>query len=172
MDNEANIATGWMPGELSLRGRGECAQLRHQIAPTTFDGVFTSDLARSIMSAQIIFEPAYSIEIDSRLRECDYGAMTGAAASEVFSCIHNHVEEPFPGGESLLDVQERVASFVEGLREGGAPGSNIAIVGHQGTQLALEVLLNGKSWAEALSEDWRGSGRWRPGWPYHVQDEP
>jgi hypothetical protein len=48
-------------------------------------------------------------------------------------------------------------------------GKHIAIVAHEGPQLALEVLLKGKTWQQAIDENWRKTKSWQPGWEYTVE---
>jgi len=45
-------------------------------------------------------------------------------------------------------------------------GQSVAIVAHKAPQLALEVLLNGKTWEQAFADDWRKKKAWQPGWNY------
>ena len=39
---------------------------------------------------------------------------------------------------------------------------------HHAPQLALEVILNGKTWQQAFAEDWRPLKKWQPGWEYEI----
>ena len=71
----------------------------------------------------------------------------------------------FPGGESYEDVKVRVIAFLGYLKENYA-GKSVAIVAHKAPQLALEVLLGGKTWERAFAEDWRKTKAWQPGWNY------
>ena len=48
-------------------------------------------------------------------------------------------------------------------------GKHIAIVAHQAPQLAIEVVLNNKTWEQVINEDWRKSGNWQPGWEYELK---
>jgi len=41
-------------------------------------------------------------------------------------------------------------------------------VAHEGPQLALDVILRGKSWPQAIAENWRKTGAWQPGWRYSL----
>lgn len=75
------------------------------------------------------------------------------------------IEKPFPEGESYEDVRARIADFLEFLRK-NYDGKHIAIVAHKAPQLSLEVLINGKTWEQALAEDWRKTKAWKPGWEY------
>ena len=45
----------------------------------------------------------------------------------------------------------------------------MAIVAHKAPQLALDVLLKGKTWKEAFAEDWRKTKSWKPGWEYEIK---
>ena len=165
-DNENNIATGWNPGELSELGKKQAKELGELVAEQTFDAVFCSDLKRAVDSAEMAFEDTYKIMQDKRLREVNYGDFTGA--SDGFKNNEKiYIAEPFPNGESYLDVEKRTRSFLEDVHD-KYDGKHIALVSHRVPQLALEVILNGKSWEEAMQTDWRWTKSWRPGWMSEV----
>jgi broad specificity phosphatase PhoE len=166
-DNEKDIATGWLPGELSETGIEQAKKLGEQVADTHFDVVFCSDLKRAVDSAELGFGEHYEIVQDARLRECDYGDMNGTSAAEFKDRMEDYVDASFPNGESYKDVEERLASFVKYLRY-NYEGKHVAIVAHQGPQLALDVLLKGRTWQQAIEEDWRKKKAWQPGWPYKI----
>ncbi len=44
----------------------------------------------------------------------------------------------------------------------------MSIVAHQAPQLAPDVILNGKTWEQAIDEDWRKKKAWQPGWVYQI----
>lgn len=167
-DNEAGLATGWREGELSRAGIKQSLELADETSGRKLDAVFCSDLKRAIASANLAFGAKYKITPDKRLRECDYGDLTGKPFKEIENDLERYIEEPFPNGESLIDVEKRVAGFINYLKE-NYDGANIAIVGHQAPQLALEVLLNGKTWEQAIVADWRRKGAWQPGWEYVIK---
>jgi len=167
-DNEQDLATGWLPGDLSANGIEQSKVLGEQVADMQFDVVFCSDLQRAIDSAELGFSSKYKIIQDERLRECNYGDMNGSSARAFKNNMHDFVDTPFPSGESYRDVEKRLASFVEFLKR-DYDGKHIAIVAHQAPQLALDVLLRGRTWQEAIDEDWRKTKSWQPGWEYTVQ---
>ncbi|MBN2094718.1 MAG: histidine phosphatase family protein [Candidatus Aenigmarchaeota archaeon] len=167
-DNEAGLATGWNGGELSELGKRQSEDLEKAIAEK-FDLVFCSDLKRAIDSAEIAFGKKYQVIPDRRLREVNYGNLTGTEFSAFSEKLADFIDAKFPGGESYKDVEKRVSEFL-GVLKTNYPGKKIAIVSHQGPQLALEVLINKKSWKEALSEDWRRKKDWKPGWKYVLSD--
>jgi alpha-ribazole phosphatase/probable phosphoglycerate mutase len=45
-------------------------------------------------------------------------------------------------------------------------GKSVAIVAHKAPQLALDVLIGGKSREQAFAEDWRKRKARQPGWEY------
>ncbi|HLF79373.1 MAG TPA: histidine phosphatase family protein [Dehalococcoidia bacterium] len=168
IDNELGLATGWRPGELSARGREQALELGRSLTGRRFDVVFTSDLQRAIDSARLVFGEQSSIIEDSRLRECNYGGLAGMSARSFKDRLADHIETPFPNGESYLDVQGRIEGFLADLRM-GHDGEHVAVVAHQAPQLALEVLLSGKTWHEAIEQDWRRTRAWQAGWEYLVR---
>jgi broad specificity phosphatase PhoE len=125
-DNQAHLATGWLPGELSEAGREQAKKLGEQAADKHFDIVFCSDLRRAVDTANLGF------------------------------------------GENYKDVEKRMAEFLTYLKQ-NYNGKRAAIVAHQAPQLALDVLLKGKIWQQAIDEDWCKTKDWRPGWEYRVE---
>ncbi len=163
-DNETHRATGWLPGELSEVGKEQAKQLGTQAADKQFDVVFCSDLKRAIDSAELGFGGTYTIVQDERLRECNYGTLNGEP-NNFKENMSDFVDNPFPNGESYKDVEQRIANFIEHLRKEWQ-GKHIAIVAHQAPQLALDVILKGLNWEEAINTDWRKTKSWQPGWDY------
>ncbi|MEK7531222.1 MAG: histidine phosphatase family protein [Patescibacteria group bacterium] len=165
-DNEQHISSGWKDVELSERGVQQSIELREQTQNKTFDVVFTSDLQRAVNSAQLAWSDMYQIIQDARLRECNYGALNGGPSAIVEPMQESEcIIKPFPEGESYEDVKARVAGFLEFLKK-NYDNKHVAVVGHKAPQLSLEVLLNGKTWKQALADDWRKTKSWQPGWDY------
>ncbi|MCL2037540.1 histidine phosphatase family protein [Candidatus Saccharibacteria bacterium] len=164
-DNENRRSTGWNPGGLSDLGIQQSKDLARLFNSSDFDAIFCSDLKRAIDSAALNFGKDVAIK-DARLRECNYGDLNGAPESQVID--KDHITEPFPNGESLMDVEVRLRNFCQFLLE-KYNGQHIAIVAHKAPQLALEVITNGKTWPEALAGDWRKTKSWQPGWEYTVE---
>jgi broad specificity phosphatase PhoE len=166
-DNEAKRATGQLPGELSETGRQQMIQLKELIKGREFDVVFCSDLKRAVDSAELTFGGEVPVIQDKRLRECDYGDMNGAKSDEAKKGITRRINTPFPNGESYRDVEKRVSDFLRYLLK-DFNGKRVAIVSHEAPQLALEVLVNKRTWEQAMKENWRDKKpkEWRPGWGY------
>ena len=163
-DNEEHKATGTLPGELSARGREQAVELG-KLVSTQFDAMVSSDLKRAVESAELGFAGRFPLEQDSRLRECDYGELNGGPEEIAKADMLGHIYKKFPGGESYEDVEARMRDLLTDLDE-RFDGKHIAFMAHQAPQLALEVIVNGKTWEEAINTDWRKTKQWRPGWEY------
>jgi alpha-ribazole phosphatase/probable phosphoglycerate mutase len=164
-DNEQDISSGWKDVDISPKGVEQSIALRDQIKDKRFDVVFCSDLKRAVHSANLTFEGVVPIIPDKRLRECSYGDFNGKSSDIVEPMQEGHVTEKFPNGESYGDVKARIADFLEFLKK-NYDGKSVAIVAHKAPQLALDVFLKGKTWEQALAEDWRKTKSWQPGWNY------
>ncbi len=148
-------------GKEQAKNLGKVSKTRND----DFEIDFTSDLKRAIESANIAF-PQFPKIKDERLRECNYGDLDGKHKSLVV--YQEHINQSFPNGESLQDVESRMKNFIEHVKE-EYNGKTIAIVAHRAPQLALEVIINGVSWQEAIENDWRKTGDWKPGWEYTIK---
>ena len=167
IDNENHISTGWAPGELSELGIKQAKDLGDLVADKKFDAVFCSDLKRAVDSANLAFTDKYKITTDERLRECNYGDLN--QASEKYIEYIDHIEKSFPNGDSLLDVEKRIANFLNFLQK-NYDNKHIAIIAHKAPQLAIEVLTKNKTWQHAIDTDWRKTKNWQPGWEYIYQN--
>ncbi|WP_018348261.1 histidine phosphatase family protein [Longispora albida] len=165
-DNEAGIATGWLPGKLSAYGVETARELgaRHRDAGTT--AVYTSDLARAAETVSIAFAgTGIPVYFDARLRECCYGDLDGAPAKEVEARRLQHVTEPFPGGgQSYAEIIEATREFLAELSARWPAGSRVVLIGHSAQRWALPHLLDGADFAEVMMAPFT----WQPGWRYTV----
>lgn len=167
-DNADKICSGWKEAMLNDLGREQASNLGNVSRERNdkLDIMFTSDLKRAIESSNIAF-PNINKITDNRLRECNYGSLDGKHKS--FVKYEEHIDEKFPEGESLKDVEKRVRDFIDFVKK-EYPGKTIGIVAHRAPQLALEVILNNLSWEEAIEKDWRKTGDWQPGWEYIIKE--
>ena len=166
-DNAAKLCSGWKEAMLNDLGRRQAENLGNvsRERGDRFDVMFTSDLKRAVESSYIAF-PDVEKHTDNRLRECNYGDLDGEHKSLVV--YEEHVSEAFPNGESLKDVEKRMREFVDFLKDNYS-GKTVGIVAHRAPQLALEVLVNNKTWEEAIDSDWRKTKSWQPGWIYELK---
>jgi len=162
-DNENGLATGWLPGRLSARGRENARAMGRRRAHDGIAAVFSSDLRRSVETAQLAFgDTDIPILYDWRLRECDFGERNGTAADDVQRDRLAHLDEPFPGGESHRQAIRRVAGALADLPTRW-DGRRVMLIGHLATYRALEHVANRIPLEDLLAADFE----WRPGgWEY------
>jgi 2,3-bisphosphoglycerate-dependent phosphoglycerate mutase len=165
LDNEAQVASGHRDVDLSRRGEMQAASLGMRRANDGIDVVYVSDLRRSWRTAEIAFKGTnIPIVRDSRLRECDYGTLTGYPTRKVVAVRPSAVFEPFPDGESYRQATLRVARWLDDIRRQNL--KRILVIGHRATHYALEHLILGIPLEKAISNPLQ----WRPGWIYEVPD--
>ena len=170
VDNEAGVASGWSDPPLSAKGREQAAELGERHRGERIDAVFSSDLRRAVETAEVAFGGVAPLHKDQRLREYDYGSMTGMPTETMHKERAVRVEKPFPDGESLADVAERVSDFLADLGEDW-DGKRIIVVGHGATRLALDHLLGGMTLDEAAAQPFE----WKPippSWRYELSAPP
>ncbi len=172
-DNEQHKASGWSQIKLSSKGIDESNKLKDLIKDIDFDVVYCSDLERAIETVSIVFEDKdVEANQDERLRECNHGDLNSKDVKLVESNIFDRIQNPFPNGESLKDVEIRIAEFLNFLYS-EYRGKHVAIVAHKYTQLAMDVLLKNISWEQAIEDDWRAKNpkAWQPGWNYTIKSK-
>lgn len=163
-DNASKKCSGWKQVELNDLGKEQALNLGKVNKDIEFDVIFTSDLVRAIESANIAFPNVLKIQ-DKRLRECNYGDLDGEDKHLIV--YEDHIDECFPNGESLIDIENIIRDFINYLLE-NYKGKTIGIVAHRAPQLAFEVITKNISWEEANKNDWRKTGDWKPGWEYDI----
>ena len=165
-DNASKKCSGWKQVLLNELGKEQAKNLGNINSNIDFDIMFTSDLVRSIDSANIAFPNVEKIQ-DERLRECNYGDLDGEDKNLII--YEDHVDIPFPNGESLKDVEKRIKDFINDKKK-TYNGKTIGIVAHRAPQLAFEVITKKISWEKAINNDWRNTGDWQPGWEYDIDN--
>ena len=110
---------GWCDPPLTTVGREQAAAVRAGLDGAVFDGVWSSDLQRAVVSARLGWgEPRQ----DERLRECNFGSFEGRGYDEV-DATHTAVFMRFrdfeiDGGDSHASFRQRIVSFVDELPPG------------------------------------------------------
>src|SRR5690348_13798665 len=113
VDNEARHASGHADVPLSEAGRQQARELARHYMSETVDAVFYSDLQRAVATAHIVFAGRnLPLVSDARLREYDYGEMTQYPVVQVEAEFERRITEPFPHGESLQMVVQRIGAFL------------------------------------------------------------
>ncbi|CAG9329621.1 unnamed protein product [Blepharisma stoltei] len=167
----ANISKrmqGHTGGELSPLGIEQVTKLSTRLSEHKFDAIYSSDLNRCIQTLSYIIKHHGTVEpiYDSRLREIcsgDYEDQPFADYAHLLNPFGFPAtrDSPFPGGESLLDVNRRVKNFFDFLinrhmnvQMSSNEEQKILVVTHCGFIMEfLNFLLEMKG--ESPREDWR-----------------
>jgi len=166
IDNERGPATGWLPGELSTDGRRFAAELGRRWHDTDLAVVYTSDLRRAVQTAQIAFaDRSVPVISDRRLRECNYGALNGMPVARLEAARAQHIDTPYPDGQSYRQVVDQMRSFLRDVAP-GHQNQTILLIAHSANRWALQCLLEGQM-LEALLD---APFDWQPGWGFTVPD--
>lgn len=166
VDNEAGRASGHADVPLSEAGRQRARELERHYAAETLDAVFYSDLQRASATAHIVFDGRnLPLAPDARLREYDYGEMTQYPVAQVEAEFARRIAEPFPRGESLQMVVQRVGAFLRDVLQ-QYDGKMVAVIGHRATRYGIEYWCGNASLEEIVRTPWE----WRevPVWRYEL----
>jgi 2,3-bisphosphoglycerate-dependent phosphoglycerate mutase len=99
--------------------------------------------------------------LDWRLRECDYGQHNGMPRSELHATRIDHLDRPYPGGESWREAATRVGRFLSDLPLRWAD-RRVLVIGHLATSWGLDHFVRGISLEDLVAADFA----WQPGWEY------
>ncbi|MER7129438.1 histidine phosphatase family protein [Streptosporangium saharense] len=163
-DNDQGIATGWLPGRLSERGRLLAGELGERRREDGLTAVFTSDLARAVETASLAFaDTGIPVLHDWRLQECDYGDGNGMPAVQLHRNRSVYLDNPYPGGESWRQAIHRVGRFLSDLPLRWS-GTRVLVIGHVATRWAFDHLIDSTPLEELVGSDFG----WREGWEYRL----
>lgn len=165
-DNENGIASGWLPGALSVRGQRFAAELGDRRRDDGLAAVFVSDLHRAVETARIAFAGTeLPVHQDARLRECDYGELNGCPVADLAGQRARRIDEPFPGGQSYRQVIQATSEFLHDLAAGWN-GRRVLVISHSANKWALDCLLTGAAIEDLVDAPFG----WREGWDYTLPD--
>ena len=139
-------------------------ELGRRRADDGIGAVFCSDLARAAETAAI----AFGVDRDSgaaglaaarvRLRTGQRDAVGRASGGP-----RDHLDEPYPGGESWRQAVDRVGRFLADLPLRW-DGQRVVVIGHVATRWGLDHHLNGVALETLVAEEFA----WQPGWEYRL----
>jgi len=120
--NKENIYFGHLNPPLTSDGKNQLKNLKQKIP--AYDTIYSSPLKRALDSAKIINCHNLPINIDNRLEELNFGIFEGLSYNEISSLYPAEIEKwstlnteyKFINGESILELSERVKSFVEDIK--------------------------------------------------------
>jgi len=151
--NSTRRFAGYSDVELNADGYRQVERLRDHLANDKIDAIYSSDLKRALVTAEVIFS-GRKIDIVTcpELREVNYGNCEGLTFEEIGSRYPDEAEfvrnsNPrleFPGGENFCGFVERTSKFLDRLNS-HTPSETVLIVSHSGPLKVLVCSLLGIS---------------------------
>ena len=138
---------------LNQTGIRQAEQLAKRLSTEKIDAIYASDLCRAVDTARMIInmqELAPAFQKDPRWRELSFGKWEGLNHEEIQAQWHNEAAKWYtdqvnsspPGGETLLQLAERVQSALSELKN-KHKDERVLVVSHSGAIQALLCLVLG-----------------------------
>lgn len=159
--NRDGLIQGWAPSRLTSNGHEEARALAAYLASTVdADRVVASDLLRAQETTEHVAGAlGVTPTFDAAWRERDFGFLQGLTDAEVceqfpqyaLSVVgHAAAGERPRGGESFLDLRERVLTAWQALFDGLGPDETVVVVTHGGPIRFVLADLKGLDVVEAI----------------------
>jgi probable phosphoglycerate mutase len=145
-ENKMHILQGRIPGKLSKDGIEQARKVALRLKEEQIDFIYASDLARASDTAKEIqkFHPNVKIVYNELLRETDFGDWTGKSQLEV------DMSKPPSNMETPKQVQARMLSFFNSIRNEDNINKTVLFVSHYGCNVALVCYFMNKPVEEML----------------------
>lgn len=128
----------------------EAVQCKANLPEIQFDAVYTSPLTRCTRLATACGYP--NARYDNRLKEMYFGEWEMQRFEDIVDpniqeWYNDYLHHPASGGESFMDLYNRVASFLNEVRDSGK--QNVLVFAHGGV-LMTALLYSGKATPETI----------------------
>jgi alpha-ribazole phosphatase len=159
--NIRHIVESHTGGALTEKGREQAKNTGQQLVSEQFDVVYVSDLSRCIETVENML-PGVPYVCTKLLRERSNGVYDGRSWSDLPPTVFNgsDITTRIEGGESWLDIDARIASFINDIYE-QYPSGKILLVTHAGPIKVLRSLVDGVALQEAVIGLPPNAGIWR-----------
>jgi broad specificity phosphatase PhoE len=135
--NKARLALGRADVELNEHGRWQAQRLAHSLKDEPIAAIYSSPLKRALATAEpIASSHGLEVQVDEGLIEMDIGEMEGLTFQQMSERYPHFLQawlggqaayEAMPGGERLLDVQERAWQAIDRIRQRQENGTVAAV---------------------------------------------
>ncbi|MBI2195550.1 MAG: 2,3-bisphosphoglycerate-dependent phosphoglycerate mutase [Candidatus Levybacteria bacterium] len=139
-DNKEQIFSGKRDVDLTEKGTREAKEIGEELKDEKITKAYQSSQLRSKHTLDLVLDGYHSdiqIFTDDRIRERDYGDLTGKSKIEteqqnpkMYKLWHRSYDVPPPNGESIKDVETRVMSFLYDLLPKLSPSDVVLISAH------------------------------------------
>ncbi len=130
---------GYTDSPLTEKGKRQMQDVAERLARTKVNAIYSSDLSRTRQGAQMLAEKVgLKLNVVPELRELNFGDLENLPYTEGLKKLGddlnralNWVDNRFPGGESLLDMRERVMPAYRKIVKDNS--GMVALYAHGGT---------------------------------------
>ncbi len=139
-DNKEQIFSGKRDVDLTEEGIEEAKKIAEELKNEKITKSYQSSQLRSKHTLELVldeYHPGIEIFTDDRIRERDYGDLTGQSKiewekkdPENYKLWHRSYDIPPPGGESIKDVEKRVMEFLNEVIPSLKPNDVVLISAH------------------------------------------
>ncbi|MDR7328969.1 histidine phosphatase family protein [Corynebacterium guangdongense] len=144
------VLPGRAPGlHLAERGDAQAREVAERLEGLALDAIYSSPMERAQeTAAPTAAATGLDVRVDKRLIECEFGEWTGAKLSDLYKLPEWQTVQQspsqfrFPGGESFVEMQERMVSCLLELADRHR-GGRIALFSHADPLKALVAWLQG-----------------------------
>lgn len=160
-DNRDRVFSGVRPVDLTEKGEEEAVKMGEELKDKNATIAYHSGQPRSQHTLELVLgdnHPNVKIIEDVRLRERDYGDLTGQSKDEVekmykddYPLWHRSYNNPPPNGESIKDVEDRVLEFLNEVMPNWKPDDVIFISAHGNSLRPIRRRFEGLSIEEMCS---------------------
>jgi probable phosphoglycerate mutase len=136
-DAVGRTIVSWLPGvPINERGRAQAARLAERLAGVPFAAIYSSPLERARMTAEpLARKQGLDVQECPGIGEFRFGDWTGRSLADLqsdlgwkqFNQLRSRTRAP--NGELMLEVQARMVTALEGMRE-RHPGATVAAFSH------------------------------------------
>ena len=131
------VLCGRMPGvHLNAEGRAQAERLAERFRGIPIDSLCSSPLERALETAEPLAKAfGLTVRTADEISEVEYGEWTGRAIADLLNGSAWHSYNTFrtaahiPGGETVLQLQNRVVGWLESIRREQS-GERVAVVSH------------------------------------------
>jgi alpha-ribazole phosphatase len=140
--NKERRYQGWSESPLSDLGLRQAEKASFFLAGQEIDALFCSDLNRALHTAKVIGAGCgLKPEVTPLLREIHFGEWEGLTYEQIEASwgdrisawLDNPFERSAPGGETLIEVCDRMREFIEQLSKERPGTKKVAVVSHGGS---------------------------------------
>jgi len=126
-----------MESRINEEGREQARKLRDRLAEEDISKIYSSSMTRAVETAEIVAEP-HDLEVEKagELKEVARAKFEGERFEDLIEEVSNSETEDYlwkpEGGESLEELKERGAEFLNSIKEKNE-GEKVVVISHGGT---------------------------------------